>query len=198
MAGPTPVSRADPRGHDGRGRRVPGRAHVRGLRERRPVRADGRRASSAPITMLMAAFLALVQDDIKRVLAYSTISQLAYMVAALGAGRGRLTAGHVPPVHPRLLQGPAVPGRRLGHPRRATRNNMQRDGRPAQARCPTTFWTFLIGTLALAGIPPLSGFWSKDEICWSAANSERHWLVRRCSLVDGGPHRLLHDAHGAS
>ena len=59
---------------------------------RRPVRAAGGRASIGAITLLLAAFLALVQDDIKKVLAYSTISQLAYMVAALGLGE----AGYAP------------------------------------------------------------------------------------------------------
>ncbi len=69
----------------------------------------------AGITMLGAALAALAQDDIKRVLAYSTVSQLAYM---LGGARRRLgRRGGVPPADPRRLQGAAVPRRRLGHPR---------------------------------------------------------------------------------
>ena len=68
----------------------------------------------AVITMLIAAMLALVQDDIKKVLAYSTISQLGYMMAALGVGA--YTAADLPPLHPRLLQGAALPGRRLADP----------------------------------------------------------------------------------
>ncbi len=55
--------------------------------------------------------IALVQNDIKRVLAYSTVSQLGYMFLALGVGR--LLGGGLPPVHPRLLQGPALPRLRL-------------------------------------------------------------------------------------
>ena len=66
------------------------------------------------ITCLFAATVGLAQNDIKRVIAYSTCSQLGYMFFA--AGPGRLPGGHVPPVHPRLLQGAAVPGRRLGDP----------------------------------------------------------------------------------
>ena len=68
------------------------------------------------ITALFAATVGLAQNDIKRVIAYSTCSQLGYMFIA--AGVGAYQARHVPPVHPRLLQGAAVPGRR------------QRDRRP--------------------------------------------------------------------
>ena len=84
------------------------------------------------ITLLMAALLALVQDDIKKVLAYSTISQLAYMVAALGHGGGRVPGRDVPPVHARVLQGVAVPRRRLGDPRGPLQQH-ERHGRPAEA-----------------------------------------------------------------
>jgi NADH:ubiquinone oxidoreductase subunit 5 (subunit L)/multisubunit Na+/H+ antiporter MnhA subunit len=67
-------------------------------------------------TALLAAVLACVQDDIKRVLAYSTVSQLGYMMTAIGAGvsTGRLLS----PAHPRRVQGPALPRRRSGHSRR--------------------------------------------------------------------------------
>ena len=74
--------------------------------------------SSAPSPCSSAALLAFVQNDIKKVLAYSTVSQLGYMVMALGVGAW--TAAHVPPLHPRLLQGLPVPRGRLGQPRRAT------------------------------------------------------------------------------
>ncbi len=66
-------------------------------------------------TALFAATVGLVQNDIKRVIAYSTCSQLGYMFMA--AGVGRLSSLDVPPFHPRLLQGLALPGRRLGHSR---------------------------------------------------------------------------------
>ena len=66
------------------------------------------------VTALLAALIALTQTDLKRVMAYSTVSQLGYMFMALGAGVGdvarvRGDRGDVPPVHARLLQGPAVP-----------------------------------------------------------------------------------------
>ena len=71
----------------------------------------------AGITMIIAAALAFVQDDIKRVLAYSTVSQLG--LHGRRPGRRRVDGRRVPPLHPRLLQGAAVPRLRLGHPRRA-------------------------------------------------------------------------------
>ena len=66
------------------------------------------------ITIIIGALLAFVQNDIKKVLAYSTISQLGYMVMALGVRR--LGRGGVPPLHPRVLQGAALPRRRVGEP----------------------------------------------------------------------------------
>ena len=88
-------------------------------------------------TAFFAATVGLVQNDIKRVIAYSTCSQLGYMFVALGVGAYRRR--HLPPVHPRLLQGAAVPRRRLGHPRRRRRAGHAQDGRPADAtsRSPT-------------------------------------------------------------
>ena len=66
------------------------------------------------ITILIAALLAFVQNDIKKVLAYSTVSQLGYMVMALGVGAW--TAARLPPLHPRLLQGPLFLGVGIGEP----------------------------------------------------------------------------------
>jgi NADH-quinone oxidoreductase subunit L len=121
-------------------------------------------------TALMAALIALTQNDLKRVLAYSTVSQLGYMFMALGAGAAGptattlattaamfhlfthaffkallfLAAGSV--MH---AMGDVIDMRRFGGLRRAL---------------PITHWTFLCGAAALAGLPLLSGFWSKDEI----------------------------------
>ena len=81
------------------------------------------------ITVIACAALAFVQDDVKKVLAYSTVSQLGYMVMALGVGR--LDGRHLPPLHPRLLQGPALPRRRLAHPRRPLQQH-ERHGRAAK------------------------------------------------------------------
>ena len=131
-----------------------------------PVFFDGPRRSAAAASTCMAviggvttldrrACLAFVQNDIKKVLAYSTVSQLGYMVD--GPRRRRLDRRRLPPLHPRLLQGLPVPRRRLGEPRRAPQLRHERDGRAARSTCRTTFWTFVIGTLALAGILPLAG-----------------------------------------
>ena len=79
-------------------------------------------------TAILAASIAMTQTDIKRVLAYSTLSQLGYMFAAFGVGR--VDGGDLPPHDPRLLQGPAVPRFGLGHPRRPRGAGHAQDGRP--------------------------------------------------------------------
>ncbi len=81
------------------------------------------------ITAFIAATIAMTQRDIKKVLAYSTLSQLGYMTMALGAGA--YTAAHVPPDDARLLQGAALPLRRIRDPRLPPRPGHLRDGRPA-------------------------------------------------------------------
>jgi hypothetical protein len=83
------------------------------------------------ITALMAATIGVVQSDIKRVLAYSTISQLGFMMVAMGMGVGD-GRRDVPPAHPRLLQGPALPGLRQRHPLLLRGAEHVGDGRPGQ------------------------------------------------------------------
>ena len=87
-------------------------------------------ASIGVFTAIFAAAIALTQNDIKKVLAYSTVSQLAYMFFALG--HRRVGGGHLPPREPRLLQGAAVHGLRLRHPRRGRRAGHALHGRPAR------------------------------------------------------------------
>jgi NADH-quinone oxidoreductase subunit L len=101
------------------------------------------------ITAFFAATVGLVQNDIKRVIAYSTCSQLGYMFVALGVGAygGR----DLPPVHPRLLQGAAVPWRRLGDPRRLHEQDMRNMG-GLRKKIPMTYWMMIIGTIALTGV----------------------------------------------
>ena len=81
------------------------------------------------ITALFAATIAVAQNDIKRVLAYSTVSQLGYMFLAIGTGA--YVAADLPHDHARLLQGAAVPRFRLGDPRHARRAGHAQDGRAA-------------------------------------------------------------------
>ena len=82
------------------------------------------------ITALFMGFLGIIQNDIKRVVAYSTLSQLGYMTVALGASA--YSVARVPPDDARLLQGAAVPRRRLGDHRHAPRPGHPQHGRPAQ------------------------------------------------------------------
>jgi NADH-quinone oxidoreductase subunit L len=121
------------------------------------------------LTAVFAASIGLVQNDIKRVLAYSTVSQLGYMFLALGVGafaagvfhvfthaffKALLFLGSGSVIH-------ALSGeqdlRHMGDLRR---------------RIPATYWTMLIATLAIAGIFPFAGFFSKDEILWQTWASE--------------------------
>jgi NADH-quinone oxidoreductase subunit L len=120
----------------------------------------------ASITMLMAALLALVQDDIKRVLAYSTVSQLAYMMAGLGVGGYEAGIFHLV-THAFFKALLFLAAGAVIHA--VGSNDMSRMGGLARSM-PWTFWTFTVGALALAGIPPLAGFWSKDEILTEAWN----------------------------
>jgi NADH-quinone oxidoreductase subunit L len=125
------------------------------------------------ITLLLAAFLALIQNDIKKVLAYSTISQLAYMVAALGLGE----AGYAPAMFHLFTHAffKALLFLGAGSVIHAVHSNDMREMGGLRSQMRTTYRTYAIGSLALAGIIPLSGFWSKDELL-VAANHERPWL----------------------
>jgi NADH-quinone oxidoreductase subunit L len=119
-------------------------------------------------TALLAAFIALTQTDLKRVLAYSTISQLGYMFLALGSGVQNLAAAAVVAAIFHLFTHAffkALLFLSAGSVMHAMGNviDMRRFSGLRHV-LPTTHWTFLCGALALAGCPPLAGFWSKDEI----------------------------------
>jgi NADH-quinone oxidoreductase subunit L len=116
----------------------------------------------AGITMVMSALLALVQDDIKRVLAFSTISQLAYMVAGLSMGPEGVTAGFFHLWTHAFFKALLFLG--AGAVIHAVHSNDMNEMGGLRDPMPVTFWTFMIGSLALAGVPPLAGFWSKDEL----------------------------------
>ncbi len=125
------------------------------------------------ITMLGSAFMALVQDDIKRVLAYSTLSQLAYMVAAMSLGPAGRNASFFHLFAHAFFKALLFLG--AGSVIHAVHSNNMSDMGGLRKPMPVTFWTFLIGSAALAGIAPLSGFWSKDELLVSA--SQGHELL---------------------
>jgi NADH-quinone oxidoreductase subunit L len=127
------------------------------------------------ITVVIAALLAFVQNDIKKVLAYSTVSQLGYMVMALGVGAW--TAGLFHLFTHAFFKGLLFLG--SGSVSHAVHSfDMKKDMGGLRQHMPITYKTFLIGSLALAGIPPLAGFWSKDEILLGASeNGYEFFLV---------------------
>ncbi|MDH3683265.1 MAG: NADH-quinone oxidoreductase subunit L, partial [Acidimicrobiia bacterium] len=114
------------------------------------------------LTTVGGGMLAFVQRDIKKVLAYSTVSQLGYMVLALGVGA--YTAGLFHLFTHAFFKACLFLG--AGSVSHACHHSfdMKADMGGLRKHMPITFWTFLIGSAALAGIPPLAGFWSKDEI----------------------------------
>ena len=112
------------------------------------------------ITLFAIGLLALVADDIKKVLAYSTVSQLGYMMTAVAAGG--YTAGLFHLFTHAFFKALLFLG--AGSVIHAVHSNNMSDMGGLRKHMPTTYWTFVVGSLALAGIFPLAGFWSKDEI----------------------------------
>jgi len=131
-------------------------------------------AAIGAITAFFASTIAIAQDDIKRVLAYSTISQLGYMIMCLGLGGFVAAVFHLitHAFFKALLflgSGSVIHG--------AGTNDMMEMG-GLRKKMPYTFWTFLVGMLALAGVPPLAGFWSKDEILATAfVENQAVWVI---------------------
>ena len=117
------------------------------------------------LTAFFAATIALTQNDIKRILAYSTVSQLGYMF--LGVGVGAYASGVFHLVTHAFFKG--LMFLTAGSVMHAMANELDmRKMGGLKAKMPITHWTFLVGALAIAGFPFLSGFWSKDEILHSA------------------------------
>jgi len=116
------------------------------------------------VTALVGGLLGLVMTDIKRVLAYSTISQLGYMM--LGIGTGGYVAGLFHLMNHAFFKALLFLGAGSVHHSSNTFDMRAMGG--LRRYMPLTFWTFVIGSLSLCGIPPFSGFWSKDEILRSA------------------------------
>ena len=117
-------------------------------------------ALTGGFTAVFAATMALVMYDIKRVLAYSTISQLGYMMLALGVGAPSLAIFHL--FTHAFFKALLFLG--AGSVSHATGTFDMRYMGGLRRRMPWTYVTFLIGALSLVGIFPLAGFWSKDEI----------------------------------
>ncbi len=121
------------------------------------------------ITILIGAVLAFVQRDIKKVLAYSTISQIGYMVMGLGVGAWVAAVFHLF-THAFFKALLFLGAGSVSHGGTHHSFDMREMG-GLRKYMPITFWTFLIGSLALAGIFPLAGFWSKDEILVNAGSN---------------------------
>jgi len=127
------------------------------------------------LTALMAASIGLVQYDIKRVLAYSTVSQLGYMFTAMGVGAFSAGAFHLMThafFKALLFLGSGSVIHAMGG-----EQDMRRMG-ALKKYLPITFVTMFVGTLAIAGIPPFSGFFSKDEILYRAFQANKAiWVL---------------------
>ena len=125
-------------------------------------------------TSLLAALIAIQQNDIKRIIAYSTLSQLGYMIMAVGlngptAAMFHLTTHAFFKALLFLAAGSVIIG--MHHEQDIWQMGNLRK------KMPVTFWTFLVGALALSGIPPFSGFYSKDSIFAQALEQKSYVLL---------------------
>jgi NADH-quinone oxidoreductase subunit L len=121
----------------------------------------------AAITVLLGALTATAQDDIKRVLAWSTVSQIGYMTGALAVGSPAAALFHLL-THAAFKALLFLAAGAVIHA--VGTNAMSRMG-GLRTHMPVTFWSFVIGLGALAGVPPLSGFWSKENVLVAAAHA---------------------------
>jgi NADH-quinone oxidoreductase subunit L len=158
-------------------------------------------------TALFAATMGLVQNDIKKILAYSTISQLGYMFLGLGVGSFAAGIFHVM-THAFFKALLFLGAGAVIHAMHEEQDIQKMGG--LRSKMPVTSKTFFVAALAIAGIPPLSGFFSKDEILWQAYShgSPLFWILgwltagltafymfRLVSLTFGGEGRYSHDIH---
>ena len=130
-------------------------------------------------TALFAATIGLVQNDIKRVLAYSTVSQLGYMFLACGVGAYIAAIFHLV-THAFFKALLFLSAGSVIHALGGEQDIRKMGG--LSTKIPVTYKVFLIGTLAIAGIPPLAGFWSKDEIMAHAFVHGYHGLYVMAAL----------------
>jgi len=133
-------------------------------------------------TSILAASIAMTQTDIKRVLAYSTLSQLGYMFAALGVGAWTAAIFHL--MTHGFFKGLLFLGSGSVIHAVHEEQDMRRMGGLAR-KIPITYATMLVGSLAIAGIPPLAGFFSKDEILGESFKLGFYWVWAIGFLVAG-------------
>ena len=161
-------------------------------------------AVTGAVTAIFAASMGLVQNDIKRVLAYSTISQLGYMFLALGVGA--FTAGIFHLMTHAFFKACLFLGSGSVIHAMSGEQDMRKMG-ALKGKIPTTAWTFIVATLAIAGIPPLAGFFSKDAILgsayerspmlwavgWVTAGMTAFYMFRLVNMTFFGQSRVEHD-----
>jgi NADH-quinone oxidoreductase subunit L len=125
------------------------------------------------LTALMAGTIGLVQNDIKRVLAYSTVSQLGYMFVAMGMGAFGAGIFHLY-THAFFKACLFLGSGAVIHALHGEQDIRNMGG--LKKYLPVTYWTFVIASLAIAGVPPLAGFFSKDEILFRTFDAG-HWIL---------------------
>jgi NADH-quinone oxidoreductase subunit L len=125
------------------------------------------------LTALVAGTIGLVQNDIKRVLAYSTVSQLGYMFLAMGMGAFGAGIFHLY-THAFFKALLFLGSGAVIHALHGEQDIRNMGG--LKKALPVTYWTFLIGSLAIAGVPGLAGFFSKDEILFETF-AHGHWIL---------------------
>jgi NADH-quinone oxidoreductase subunit L len=130
-------------------------------------------------TALMAGTIGLVQNDIKRVLAYSTVSQLGYMFLAMGMGAFGAGIFHLY-THAFFKACLFLGSGAVIHALHGEQDLRNMGG--LKKGLPVTYWTFLIASLAIAGIPGLAGFFSKDEILYETFR-EGHWILWAVGII---------------
>jgi NADH-quinone oxidoreductase subunit L len=121
----------------------------------------------AAVTILLGALSATAQDDLKRVLAWSTVSQIGYMTGALAVGSPAAALFHLL-THAAFKALLFLAAGAVIHA--VGTNYLSRMG-GLREHMPVTFWSFVVGLGALAGVPPLSGFWSKENVLTAAAHA---------------------------
>jgi NADH-quinone oxidoreductase subunit L len=130
------------------------------------------------LTALLAATIGMTQWDIKKVLAYSTVSQLGYMVLAVGVGAFMPAMFHLM-THAFFKALMFLGSGSVIHAMHHEQDIRKMGG--LKRYMPITYWTFVIGWVAIIGLPPFAGFFSKDEILWHAFNLPKvgplFWIV---------------------
>ncbi len=191
--------RAHSRGHHGRRRRLSRRARLSADADRRRSPAEPPTALTVvtwvgAATAVFAALIAVAQNDIKRILAYSTVSQLGYMMAGLGLGGVAVGMFHLI-THAFFKALLFLGAGSVIHGCHEEQDIRRMGG--LKVDMPLTFITYAIGMLALCGFPIFfSGFWSKDGILEAA----QHWSVVEGPVLSArlrrAAHRVLYDAPG--